>query len=69
MKHVIVIETVDVSEGGHIVGLETRRAVELAVEGMIEKVTGKICIANSRFNVSSAIAAVHEMYGALEWKG
>jgi len=28
-----------------------------------------LCAVLSRFNVPSAIAAVHEMYGAPEWKG
>ena len=66
MKHVIVIETVDEVAGGlplHQSDQEVLiRAVELFFE--IEKKTA--CV-YGRFNQQSAIAAIHEIYGAPKW--
>jgi hypothetical protein len=67
MKHVIVIETCDPPEGGPISnGLQSvlLRAVEIGVqEGH------GVCFVQGKFNVVSAITAVHEMYNAPEWRG
>lgn len=67
MKHIIVICTVDDERG--VLPFDLQNVLERAVEiGIEESGHGPVSI-NSRFNVSSAIAATHEMYGAPEWKG
>ena len=65
MKHVIVIETVDPSEGGP----EFSVAFQSAVEAEIEERVGEpdICVVRGRWNTDSAIEAVYEMYNAPKW--
>ena len=64
MKHVIVIETVDIPHGIIHQTLQNvlLRAIEIGCEDE--------CIAHfvhAKFNVESAIAAVHEMYNVTPW--
>jgi hypothetical protein len=68
MKHIIVIETADGEDGltpqpmSNFDQEVLTRTVELFLE--TEK---RIGFVQTRFNVSSAIAAIHEMYGAPAW--
>jgi hypothetical protein len=66
MKHVIVIDTVDPEAGGHELDLSFQCALEGEIEDRVRRRYG-ICLVHSRFNVKSAIGAVHEMYGAPKW--
>ena len=61
MKHVIVIETPDRAP------LSER--LENQINSTIEDLIDVECFIQSTFNQHSAIAAVHEMYNAPEWKG
>lgn len=65
MKHIIVLGTADGEDG------MTPRPIPDWLEKFIEKIVDLtvteehgICAVQTRFNVSSAIAAIHEMYGA-----
>jgi len=62
VKHVIVIETVDPEAGGKPISDSLQKALERAVEFGVEAEHG-VCFVASRFNVQSAIAAIHKMYG------
>lgn len=68
MKHVIIIETADGEDG-----LTPRPIPEWLQEFIKKLIDGQIstkhgaCVIRSQFNVQSAIAAVHEMYGAPAW--
>ena len=66
MKHVIVIETVDEEAGGAPIDPKLQEVLVRALEIGIEEAHGSCCV-SWRFNVPSAIAAVHEMYGASKW--
>lgn len=66
MKHVIVIETVDPSEGGFPVCKSLESFLIGFIEGRMDEALG-VCVVRSMFNAQSAIAAVHEMYGAPKW--
>jgi hypothetical protein len=68
MKHVIVIDTVDLDAGGQSIPKELQDVLVRALEIGIEEFHG-VCCVTSRFNVDSAIATVHEMYGAPKWRG
>ena len=62
MKHIIVIQTPD--------GIPMEYWLRHSLLDLIErqvKIQHECCLVSSRFNVSSAIAAVHEMYGAWKW--
>ena len=67
MKHVIVIETVDEEAGGKPLADFTAERLLVGVEYIIREWHHETCFIQSRFNVSSATAAVHEMYGLTPW--
>ena len=62
MKHVLVIETVDVVAGGRKISSRLEGVLVRALEIGVEEAPGP-CFIQSRFNVSSALAALHELYG------
>lgn len=64
MKHVIIIETVD----GFRIDIKLQNVLERALEIGVEEAVGP-CAVYGRYNVQSAIAATHEMYGAEPWNG
>lgn len=64
MKHVIIIETVD----GSRIPLALQNVLERALEIGVGEDVGP-CSVYGKYNVQSAIAATHEMFGAPEWKG
>ena len=66
MKHVIVIETVDPNCGGKKMSELDQEILTRTVELFLDT-ERRVGFVQSRFNVSSAIAAVHEMYGAPAW--
>ena len=66
MKHVIVIETVDIEAGGKRIPKSLQDVLERAVEIGVEEGHG-VCFVCSRFNVESATAAIHEMYNLPKW--
>ena len=66
MKHIIVIETVDYP-AGKFIAPDLQSVLCRAVEIGVEEAHGS-CFVNARFNVDSAIAAVHEMYNAPKWE-
>ena len=66
VNHVIVIETVDEEAGGAPIDPKLQEVLVRALEIGIEEFHGPCCI-YGRFNVSSVIATVHEMYGASKW--
>lgn len=68
MKHIIVIETADGLDGS------SPRPIPSWLEEFIQTIVDQsildqhgICVVRTRFNVYSAIAAIHEMYGAPPW--
>ena len=68
MKHIIVIETADGIDG------LTLRPIPGWLEEFIQKLVDDqimnehgVCVVHTKFNVRSAIAAIHEMYGAPTW--
>ena len=67
MKHVIVIETVDVEAGGKPIDPALREVLLRALEIGIEEFHGGVCFIQDRFNVQSAIAACHGMYELPPW--
>ena len=68
MKHVIVIETPDEGFDGRPIPISTQNALEEAVEFVLFDLHGPSYFVRGFYNRPSAIAAVHEMYGAPEWK-
>ena len=66
MKHVIVIETTDIPPT-HIGDQLQKILLRVCEMGCEDE--GISAVAYGRFNVTSAIGALHEMYGAPEWKG
>jgi hypothetical protein len=65
MKHVIVIETSDPPDGKPF-----PRWLQQLILGKIENVVEErhgLCFTQSRFNVSSATVAIHEMYSLPPW--
>lgn len=68
MKHIIVIETADGEDGRtpHPIHEWTQEFIEKIVDQIVTDARGT-CVVQTRFNVSSAIVAVHEMYGASSW--
>ena len=63
MKHIIVIETVDGKPLPEKLQAVLIRAVDIGVSG-----GHGICWVQGKFNVDSAIAAVHEMFNAPAWE-
>ena len=68
MKHVIVIETVDEVAGGLKLRQSDQDVIVRAVELFFEIENRPACVI-SRFNVSSALDAFHELYGLPPWSG
>lgn len=68
MKHIIVIETADGVDGmtPHPMSTFEQEVLSRTIELFLET-EKRVGFVQSRFNVSSAIAAVHEMYGAPAW--
>ena len=64
MRHVIVIETPD-RQGGNGIPEKLQAVLTRAIEIGVEE-AHDICFVHARFNVDSAIAAVHEMYNVPE---
>jgi len=62
MKHVIVIETVDEECGGQKTDFALLCAVERELEERLTE-EGFVCDVYGVWNVSSALAALHELYG------
>lgn len=68
MKHIIIIETVDPSEPTGKEMSETLAELLLReVEQDVENLHGT-CAVYGVFNQDSAIAALHELYGAPKWE-
>ena len=63
MKHVIVIETPETITISPL----RQDVLEGAIEGVLSGQSSSTFI-QCRFNVDSAIAAVHEMYNAPKWE-
>jgi hypothetical protein len=63
MKHVIVIETSDVEAGGREIPPSQERALVSIVDEALTNLSNRECFIRSIFNVPSALAAVHEIYG------
>jgi hypothetical protein len=68
MKHVIVIETVDESEGGKLIDHQLANLLEANIDLLVSDKIG-ICVVRGTYNNASAIAAVHELYNAPKWDG
>lgn len=68
MKHIIVIETADGVDGltPHPIPYWLEEFIQSIVDRTVLDQHGT-CVVQTKFNVSSAIAAVHEMYGAPSW--
>lgn len=68
MKHVIVIETADGDDGmtPNPISGDLQDMIVSIVDDLV-CVNHSLCVVHSRFNVRSAIAAVHDMYGAPAW--
>lgn len=66
MKHIIVIETVDESEGGKRIDHQLANLLEHNIEQIVGNNLG-ICVVEASYNNASAIATIHEMYGAPVW--
>ena len=67
MKHVIVIET---SDPGYYGGRSLKQSDQDVLERVVElffEVENLTCCVRSKFNQSSAIAAIHDLYGAPAW--
>ncbi len=68
MKHIIVIETADGVDGltPHPMSAFEQEVLTRTIDLFLET-EKRVGFVQCRFNVSSAIAAVHEMYGAPVW--
>jgi hypothetical protein len=67
MKHVIVINTVDPPEGKPL-SIPFQTDLIQKIEKLVQAEVGKdLRYTVDRFNVDSAIEAVHEMYNAPKW--
>ena len=66
MKHLIIIETVDVEAGGEPIAHGVEKLIGAILEKTIEGAYGKSCFVRTCFNVQSAVAAVREMYSVPE---
>ena len=65
MKHVIVVETVDVEDGGQPIPEDLQKVLLRAVEIGVEEGLGNThnpCFVRGKFNVLSVTAAIHQMY-------
>jgi hypothetical protein len=67
MKHIIIIETVDVEAGGEPVSYQFEVALLRGIGAEIEKRHGA-CNILSCFNQESAVAAIHGLYNVQETK-